>query len=189
MIPYEFNAERFSRWMAYVLRHNPARYGLQADRHGFVDLEAFMQIAKRRYPQASEETLKKLIDAGTASRFELVENRLRARYGHSIPVQPSSEPVEPPAALYHGIEAMRLPAVLAEGLKPLDRQLLHLSDRVEDAWAMIRRKTPHPAVVRIDAAQAAKDAIRFYLEQKVYLATAIPAVYLRTEPEPVSARE
>ena len=187
-VPYEFDAERFSKWMAYVLRHNPARYGLQADRHGFVDLEEFVRIAKRRYPQASEETLKQLIDAGTASRFELIENRLRARYGHSIPVQPSSEPVEPPAFLYYGLEAMRLPAVLAEGLKPLDRQLLHLSDRVEDAWAMIRRKTPHPAVVRVDAARASKDGILFYLEQKVNLAASIPAAYLRTEAESISPR-
>jgi len=35
---YEFDAERFSRWMAYVLRHNSARYGLQPDRHGYVDV-------------------------------------------------------------------------------------------------------------------------------------------------------
>ena len=186
LIPYEFDAERFSRWMAYVLRHNPTRYGLTADQYGFVDLELFMRIARRRYPQASEETLTKLIDAGTSTRFELVENRLRARYGHSIPVQPAGEAIEPPAVLYFGLEAMRLPAVLAEGLKPIDRQLLHLSDRVEDAWAMIRRKTPHPAVVRVDAAQAAKEGVLFYLEQKVYLAAAIPAAHLRAEAEPVS---
>lgn len=186
LIPYEFDAERFSRWMAYVLRHNPTRYGLTADQYGFVDLELFMRIARRRYPQASEETLKKLIDAGASTRFELVENRLRARYGHSIPVQPSGEPVEPPAVLYYGLEAMRLSAVLAEGLKPIDRQMLHLSDRVEDAWAMIRRKTPHPAVVRVDAVQAFKAGILFYLERKVYLAAAIPAAHLRAETESVS---
>lgn len=186
LIPYEFDAERFSKWMAYVLRHNPTRYGLDADKHGFVDLEAFITISRRRYPQASEETLRKLIEMGTGSRFEVDGNRLRARYGHSIPVEPSSQPIQPPAVLYFGLEAMRLPAVLAVGLKPLDRQLLHLSDRVEDAWAMIRRKTQHPAVVRIDAARAHAEGIAFHLEQKVYLASSIPAGFLRTEPEPVS---
>lgn len=53
MIPYEFDAERFSRWMAYVLRHNPARYGLSPDRHGFVDVEEFLRIAQRRYPKTT----------------------------------------------------------------------------------------------------------------------------------------
>lgn len=183
LVPYEFDSERFSRWMAYVLRHNPTRYGLQADAHGFVDVDAFVQIARRRYPQASEETLRQLIGAASG-RFELVENRLRARYGHSIPVQPASQPVPPPAFLYCGIDAMRLPAVLAEGLKPLDRQMLHLSDQVQDAWAMIRRKTPYPAVVRIDAARAHSEGVRFYLEQKVYLAASIPAAYLAKEAEP-----
>ncbi len=79
---------------------------------------------------------------------------------------------------------MRLSVVLAEGLKPLDRQLLHLSDQVQDAWAMIRRKTPHPAVVRIDAARAHEEGVHFYLEQKVYLASSIPPAYLAKETEP-----
>ncbi len=187
LVPYEFDAERFSRWMAYVLRHNPTRYGLQADRHGFVDVEAFVRIARRRYPQVSEETLKQLIDASTAGRFELVENRLRARYGHSIAVQPASQPVEPPVFLYYGLEAIRLSVVLAEGLKPLDRQLLHLSDQLQDAWAMIRRKTQHPSVVRVDAARAREAGVQFYLEQKVYLASSIPAAYLRIESAPAAA--
>lgn len=185
-VPYEFSAERFSRWMAYVLRHNPERYGLTPDRHGFVDMEEFLRIAQRRYPQASGESLRQLIETTGAGRFELSGNRLRARYGHSIAVEPAGQPVEPPLLLYYGLEAMRVSAVLAEGLKPLDRQMLHLSDRPEDAWAMIRKKTPYPAVVRIDAASASAGGIRFYLEQKVYLASAIPAQFLTSEPAPAS---
>jgi len=67
LVPYEFDAERFSRWMSYVLRHNPTRYGLQPDRHGYVDLEVFFLIAKRRYPDVAAEQLRTLIEAGVAA--------------------------------------------------------------------------------------------------------------------------
>src|SRR3989338_7086159 len=100
MIPYEFDAERFSRWMSYVLRHNPTRYGLSPDRHGFVDYEEFFRIASRRYSQVSPERIRAIIEEGGSGRFELRSNRLRARYGHSISVEPLGEPIKPPCRLY-----------------------------------------------------------------------------------------
>ncbi|MBI3330707.1 MAG: RNA 2'-phosphotransferase [Candidatus Omnitrophica bacterium] len=187
MIPYEFSAERFSRWMAYVLRHNPERYGLQADRHGFVDYAAFLQIAARRYPGLSAERLQELIESGGSSRFEVASGRLRARYGHSIPVEPVGPPVEPPPALYHGIDADRAEALLSEGLVPMDRRMLHLSIAVDEALGIARRKTEHPAVLRVDAQAAHRAGVAFYQEGAVYLADRIPAAFLRLEPLPASS--
>ena len=182
LVPYEFDAERFSRWMAYVLRHNPARYGLQPDKHGFVDFEEFCSIAKHRYPHVADEHLRGLIEAGGSGRFEIAGSRLRARYGHSIPVEPAGSPVEPPAQLYHGTESSRAPAILAEGLKPLDRRMLHLSDTREAASAIIQRKTDRPAILRIDAAAAAAAGILFYREGAIYLCDAVPSQWLTLEP-------
>ena len=187
MIPYEFDAERFSRWMAYVLRHNPVRYGLQPDRHGYVDFEEFLLIARRRYPHVTPERLRELIEASGSGRFEIAGHRLRARYGHSIPVEPAGSPVAPPARLYHGIDAARVTTVLAEGLKPVDRQLLHLSETLEDAVAIIRRRTEQPAVVRIDAARAHAAGIPFHREGKVHLAATIAPQFLSREPLPAPA--
>jgi len=181
MIPYEFDAERFSRWMAYVLRHNPARYGLQPDRHGYVDVEEFLLIARRRYPRVTPERLLEFIETGGTGRFEIAGNRLRARYGHSIVVEPAGPPVEPPARLYHGIDAARAGAALADGLKPSDRQMLHLSDTLEEALTIIRRKTEQPALLRIDAAGAHAAGIPFYREGKVYLVAFIPPAFLSLE--------
>lgn len=180
LIPYEFDAERFSRWMAYVLRHNPTRYGLQPDRHGYIDLEEFLAIARRRYPRATPERLRELITGGSG-RFEVSGNRLRARYGHSIPVQPTGAPVVPPAFLYYGIEAARRPEALAQGLKPLDRQWLHLSRTREEAQAIISKKAQQPAVLRIDAAGAHAAGVPFYEEGSLYLAPYLPAAFLAEE--------
>lgn len=170
--------------MSYVLRHNPARYGLEPDRHGFVDLEAFLSVARRRYPDVSVERLTALIHEGTSSRFEVSGNRLRARYGHSIAIEPPGEPVEPPERLYHGTEPSRLEGVRAEGLKPMDRRMVHLSVTIDDAIAVARRRTLHPLVLRIAAKEAHQAGVAFYREGTIYLATHIPPQFLSAEPLP-----
>lgn len=184
MIPYEFDAERFSRWMSYVLRHNPARYGLAPDRHGYVDFDEFFRIATRRYPQVSTERLRELIETGGAGRFEVAGNRLRARYGHSIAVEPSGEPVEPPPQLYHGARAEDAEAIARDGLQPIDRRMVHLSDTVEDAIAVARRKASEPVVFCVLAQEAQRNGIAFYHEGKVYLAARIPPAFLKRVASP-----
>ena len=184
MLPYEFSAERFSRWMAYVLRHNPTRYGLEADRHGYVDLEEFVRIATRRYPQVAAEQLRTLIREGGAGRFEVSGAQLRARYGHSIPIEPAGEPVEPPARLYHGADASRAPSILTGGLAPVDRRMLHLSETIEDALAVIQRRTDRPILFRVQAREAQAAGVAFYKEGRVFLAAQIPPAFLGIEPIP-----
>ena len=178
MIPYEFNAERFSRWMAYVLRHNPERYGLQTDQHGFVDVDEFMKIAQRRYPELDMDRLKELIASSGATRFELSGDRVRARYGHSIPVEPVGPPVTPPEELFYGTDLVRLDVLLAAGLNPMDRRMLHLSETVDEALSIARRKSEQPAILRIRAREAADAGVSFYLEGAVHLASFVPSRFL-----------
>ncbi|MBI3087346.1 MAG: RNA 2'-phosphotransferase [Candidatus Omnitrophica bacterium] len=180
-MPMPFDEERFSRWLAYVLRHNPDRYGLVLDRHGFTDLEPFLLIAVRRSPELTEERLRELIAGPLSQRFELAGNRLRARYGHSVPVEPAGEPVIPPDFLYHGTEPGRADAILREGLKPVERRMLHLSDTLEEALAVARRKTDQPRIVRVLAKEAHARGISFYHEGRVYLTAQIPPELLTLE--------
>ena len=184
LIPYEFDAERFSRWMAYVLRHNPTRYGLQPDQYGYVDLEEFFAIARRRYPSVTTERLRDLIESGGSGRFEISGDRLRARYGHSIAVEPAGPPTDPPERLYHGAESARIGVIQAEGLRPMDRRMLHLSETIDDALAVARRRTDQPVVFRVAARQAARAGLMFYREGRVYLSREIPPQFLTVEPVP-----
>lgn len=187
MIPYEFSAERFTRWMAYVLRHNPARYGLQPDRHGYVDVDEFLTIARRRYPQMTPEQLRQLIQDGDVGRFELMEGRVRARYGHSIAVDPSGPPVEPPERLYHATDAGRVEAIFSRGLSPMERRMLHLSESFDDALAVAQRRSSQPVIIRVDALAAFRTGIAFYREGRVYLAPHIPPAFLHREPLPAAS--
>jgi putative RNA 2'-phosphotransferase len=189
MIPYEFSAERLSRWMAYVLRHNPDRYGLQPDRHGAVDVEEFLNIARRRYPDLTLEQLQEFLVAEGSGRFELASGRLRARYGHSIPIEPSGAPVEPPPQLYHGTDQSQVAGLLVEGLSPRDRRMVHLSETSEEALTIARRKTQTPALIRIQAQAAFRSGVPFYRESNLYLAPRIPAEFLSEEPLPETATQ
>ena len=182
MTPYEFSTERFSRWMAYVLRHNPERFGLQADRHGYVDLEAFLHVAHRRYPGQPFQQLREIVHSSSPARFEVAESRLRARYGHTISAEPVGQPVEPPRMLYYGTDTARAAAGLVEGLSPLDRRVLHLSETIEEALAIAKRKSGQPAVLRILAREAHRAGSLFHREGSVYLVSCIPAPFLQAEP-------
>lgn len=186
MTPQEFDAERFSRWMAYVLRHNPERYGLQPDRHGFVNLDDFVQIARHRYPDLSPDRVREFVTASGAARFEIAGEVVRARYGHSIPVEPVGEPVPPPPKLFYGTEASRVPAILAGGLSPVDRRVVHLSVTAEEAFAIARKKTEHPAIFRVSAQEAADAGIAFYRESSLYLVSHVPAKFLAVEHVPAA---
>ncbi len=182
-LPYEFNAERFSRWMAYVLRHNPERYGLQPDQHGYVDLAEFVRIAKSRYPELNPDRLRTFVAEHVASRFEVTEAQVRARYGHSISVQPVGPSMEPPEFLYFGTEVGRVEAIQSEGLRPTDRQILHLSATKDEALSIAQRKTDQPAVICIRAKAAHEAGIAFHQESALYLVPHIPAQFLSLEPQ------
>ena len=182
MMPYEFDAERFSRWVAFVLRHHPERYDLKADRYGYVNLDELLRAAVRRYPDQTLQDLRGLIEERGRERFQVSGLQVRARYGHSIPVEPMGDPIAPPATLYHGTEAGRRDAAFSSGLRPMDRRMIHLSDTVEDALLVARRRTEQPLVLSIDAQAAHQAGISFYREGKVYLAFYIPAKFLALEP-------
>lgn len=176
----EFDPERFSRWVAYVLRHNPSRYGLEPDRHGYVDIEAFLRIARRRYAARTLEQLRALIEA-RGERFEMTHSRLRARYGHSIAAEPVGPPVEPPERLYHGTDAARIESIRATGLLPSDRRMLHLSETAEEALQIARRHSPQPALWRVSARDAASGGVAFYREGRVHLTAHLPPRFLALE--------
>ena len=187
MLPYEFSAERFSRWMAYVLRHNPMRYGLTPDRHCYVDVEEFVRIARSRYPDLDPRRLQEFVETNASSRFEVTPTHVRARYGHSIAVEPVGGPVVPPPYLYFGTEADRAPAILAGGLTPMDRRVIHLSTTIDEALAIAKRKTERPAVFRVRAQEAHEAGIAFYRESSLYLVSHVPAEFLAPEPVPATS--
>ena len=105
--------------------------------------------------------------------------RIRARYGHSIPLRVEYRPAEPPAVLYHGTSEASLSTILEEGLLPMGRQVVHLSTDVVTAKQVGSRHGGRVVILRVDALRAARDDIPFYQgNENTWLAERIPAAYL-----------
>lgn len=171
---------RLSKFLAYLLRHHPNRFGLTLDAGGFADLEAVWQVVTQRFgSRYQREDLERLAREGSGGkrRFEIRAGRIRALYGHSRRVGTIhyGDPVQPPEILYHGTNPKAVENIRAQGLLPGKRQMVHLSRTPERALEVGRRHTAHPVLLRIRAQEAAQAGIPFYrTEPEHFLAPHIP---------------
>jgi putative RNA 2'-phosphotransferase len=169
--------DKVSRYASYLLRHNPKN--LEMDAEGFVDIDELLTKLRTRY--SIEKTL--ILDIAEKSerkRFEVKDNRIRALYGHTIPVRVELEEDRKVKLLYHGTTFDAASRILKEGLKPMKRKHVHLSPKAETARAVGSRRTKNPVVLEIDAGTARQDGFRFYrATDKVYVSGPIPPRYIR----------
>lgn len=157
--------ERLSRFLAFVLRHHPEEAGLTLDEKGTADLETLVEgvRAKPGFRAITRETIERLVTDGPASaRFEIVGDRIRARYGHSLSQTIEYPPAEPPEELFHGATPENAETILAEGLKAGDRQRVHLSVDAPAAREVGLRRCQDPVVLRVDTGSASNGGVQFY---------------------------
>lgn len=169
--------EDVSKYLSYLLRHNPPE---TVSRDGFVSLDDISELVSRKYP-VDKEYIVSLLRTNSKGRFQIVEDKIRALYGHSYLVR-----IELPAAdievLYHGTTKRAGDHILKEGLKPKRRQKVHLSSTPETAVEVGKRRCKHPVILRIDAQKALKDGILIErASEQVYVADFIPPKYISVQ--------
>ena len=170
--------ERISRFLSYLLRHRPREYPLAFDGHGFVAWSEIVDLVQERFIDATELEVRAVVTESEKKRFELSDDKVRATYGHSFPVDLGLEPVEPPAELYYGTARDLAQSILHKGLKPQDRQFVHLSASLEDAEAVGKRRDPAPAIVVVDTLAARQADVAFYRSGPLFLAENVPPQFL-----------
>lgn len=171
--PQEYH---LSKLMSLILRHAPDKYGLQLDDNGYVAVAELSSAVLEKCPYASPEFIRKFVAGPQGTRrFVLREDDMvAARYGHSIPVMIDLQPAEPPEYLYLGTFPSNKPLVVSEGLKPHDRQFVHLSTTEGEAQKIGERKAHMPLVLRISTKKARAAGIEFFHAGHLYLCRAIP---------------
>jgi len=178
-------AERLSRLLSLILRHRPEAFGLRLDAHGWVPVDALLEAIRRQrgWEDATAGDLEAVVALPGRRRFELRDGRMRALYGHSVPVQPEGTPQRPPEWLYHGTAPERLEAILSEGLRPGTRRFVHLSRTPLQAREVGLRHSPSPVILTVLARRAHEAGVAFYCaSDDVYLADAIPPQFLLPPP-------
>lgn len=179
---------QLSKFLSLLLRHRADHWGLDLDEEGFIDLSAVWAIVSQRYPGRYDDADLHAVLAGDTDgkrRFEVVDGRIRALYGHSKVRRITYPPVEPPEVLYHGTNQDALVAIRRQGLLPMKRQYVHLSTTVERASTVALRRTAKPLILTIRAGEAFRAGIEFYHPEPLhYLAWSIPAGFIDLSGEP-----
>jgi putative RNA 2'-phosphotransferase len=156
------NKVQMSKLLSLMLRHRPEEFGLEMDQYGFADLQAVLGALQKKDAPLTLESVESVVYDGEKQRFEIVEGRIRARYGHSFHIELGVESSEPPEFLYKGVDPSAAQAVISEGLVPKDREYLHLSFDADVAEQLSSRPGCRGAVIRIDAQRAFKAGVPFY---------------------------
>ena len=170
--------ERLSKLLSLILRHKPDQFGIELDAQGYATMADLVEGIAHKYPDVEEGEILEIVDGPEKRRFELVDGRIRARYGHSFPIDLGLEAFDPPESLYFATVPAQAGTVSTEGLHPVDRQFVHLSLDREIATDVARNRTDSPVLFRITAKEASDAGITFYDRSPVILTNAVPAEYL-----------
>jgi putative RNA 2'-phosphotransferase len=154
-----------SRTVSHALRHEPWLYELELDSEGWVSIETLLialQHETKRWKNLSESDLAQMIASSDKQRHEISNGRIRALYGHSVPEKLQKTEAVPPEVLFHGTYPEAIAQIRQQGLKPMNRQYVHLSTDRETAQQVGQRKAAVPIILKIDALHAHKNGVKLY---------------------------
>ena len=174
---------RASKMLACALRHKPGEFGIELDAHGWAQVGPLVRGMKGKV-EFSRDILEHIVATDPKGRYEFDTHhmRVRARQGHSVPVDVELERREPPAVLYHGTAARCLDKIMREGLKPMRRLYVHLSPDRQTALKVGSRHG-EPVVLKVDAAAMAAEGREFYLSRNgVWLTGPVEPRFLELMP-------
>jgi len=178
MIDYK----KLSKIISQALRHTPIEYNLILDNKGWVEINDLLISLKNKsseWDNINIKDLEYLIESSEKKRHEIIGSKIRAIYGHSTKGFFHKENSTPPDILYHGTSEVNLKNILKEGLKPMERQYVHLSSVIKEAFIVGKRKSETPVILMVDAKLANNNGYEFYVgNDKIWLAKYVPSEYI-----------
>ncbi len=171
-----------SKEISHALRHAPWEYELEMDAEGFVSLSQLLYAIneEEKYPKIIEKNdILHVMEISEKKRLEIKDGKIRALYGHSIPMHITKKEGEPPAILYHGTARRFLPAIKEKGLLPMRRQYVHLSVDTETAIQVGKRRDSEPVILKVNSKKAFENGVKFYIgNEKVWLCDKLSAEFI-----------
>lgn len=184
--------DEISKYLSYILRHNPGSIGLRLDSNGYVStarlIDAINESEDNNIKGLDFNTLKLIVDTDEKQRYSFkgrgYDNYalIRANQGHSIVgLEICFEKVNPPEELYHGTSKENYDKIKESGaIKPMRRLKVHLSSSLDTAFSVGKRHGS-PVVLGIDTKAMQKDGIEFFIsENKIYLVDRVDAKYIKS---------
>jgi putative RNA 2'-phosphotransferase len=176
------NLTEVSKFLSYLLRHEPQAIGLTLDREGWADIAELITRTNQSGHELNEGSIRSVVDNSDKKRFSISADglRIRAVQGHSTEsVAITYAEKEPPEFLYHGTATRYLESILKEGLKPGQRQHVHLSEDLQTATT-VGQRYGKPIVLKVETLRMYRQGFKFYqAENGVWLVDTVPATLIQ----------
>ncbi|MCM2131786.1 RNA 2'-phosphotransferase [Larsenimonas rhizosphaerae] len=170
-----------SRFLSYVLRHEPQSIGLQLDSEGWADVESLIAGAAKDGRVLDIGLIQAVVSSSDKKRFSISDDgqHIRAVQGHSTAsVNLQHVGKEPPEFLYHGTATRFLESIQQQGLIAGSRHHVHLSQNITTAITVGQRHGK-PVVLKIKALRMHQKGFKFFqAENGVWLTSHVPEKFL-----------
>ena len=167
-----------SKFLSYVLRHEPHAIGITLDSEGWADVDALIAGSKAAGRELDRELIQAVVSSSDKKRFALSDDnrRIRAVQGHSTDsVAIRHVAKEPPTFLYHGTATRFLDSILAEGLRPGQRHHVHLSEDTSTATT-VGERYGKAVILKVEALRMHQQGFIFFqADNGVWLVEQVPA--------------
>ena len=175
------NHTEVSKFLSYVLRHQPQAIGLSLDHEGWASIDCLIAGAQQDGKRLTRELILAVVASSDKKRFAISDDGvfIRAVQGHSTStVDRSFAESIPPETLYHGTATRFLASIKAQGLIAGSRQYVHLSDNIDTAES-VGQRYGKPVVLNIAALKMHKQGFKFFqAENGVWLVDSVPVGFI-----------
>lgn len=172
--------KRTSKFMSFVLRHDPGRIDLKLDLEGWAKVDDLLDKMNKNGVRIDLPLLQRVVEENDKKRFAFSDDgqSIRANQGHSINIDLALEPTVPPAKLYHGTATRFVDGIRKDGLVKMSRQHIHLSPDLETA-TRVGQRHGKPFILHIEALAMHEQGHQFFIsENGVWLTDVVPANYI-----------
>ncbi|MFP2240417.1 RNA 2'-phosphotransferase [Pseudescherichia vulneris] len=171
-----------SKFLSYVLRHQPEAIGLSLDNEGWAIISDLILCSVKEGYTLDNNLLRNIVDSSDKKRFTISDDglRIRAAQGHStLQVNIAYTEKKPPDILYHGTASRFISAIREQGLIPLSRQYVHLSSD-EDTAIQVGQRHGKPVVLKIKTLNMYEQGFKFFqADNGVWLTDTVPYWFIQ----------
>jgi putative RNA 2'-phosphotransferase len=171
---------KVSKFLSLILRHHPGAGGITLTKEGWASTADVLKSLQKNFEGVTRSVLREIVAEDDKRRFAFGKHGdlIRANQGHSIDVDLGLIPVDPPDILFHGTARSTIWLIQRDGIRPMQRQYVHLSPDPETA-EKVGKRHGDPYVIMVKAAEMADDGMSFYRsENGVWLTDWVPVEYL-----------
>jgi len=169
-----------SKFLSYVLRHNPEKLGITLDENGWTSVAILLEKINVEPYSLSMDELEEIVATNTKKRFAFNDDqtKIRANQGHSVAIDLGIASKQPPEFLYHGTVEKFIVSIQEKGLIKGSRQHVHLSADKETAINVGSRRGK-PIILTVRSSEMHAENYAFYQsENGVWLTDEVPTKFI-----------